>query len=90
MGYDLSLLGPYILNGHFATALPFLTVKLRSLKLERRWIMTNDGEVSQSIALDWQLPKKNVKGIFLVLHGLNGGSKARYVQDLYQILEVQQ
>ncbi|KAF4666540.1 Phospholipase abhd3 [Perkinsus chesapeaki] len=74
---------PFILNGHFATAFPFITVKLRPLQLDRRWIMTNDGEVSQSIALDWQLPKKHVKGIFLVLHGLNGGSKARYVQDLY-------
>ncbi|KAF4690525.1 Phospholipase abhd3 [Perkinsus olseni] len=74
---------PFLLNGHCATAFPFLTVKLKPLKLLRRWIMTDDGKTAQSIALDWQLPPRDVKGILLVLHGLNGGSKARYVQDLY-------
>ncbi|KAF4690526.1 Phospholipase abhd3 [Perkinsus olseni] len=83
--YDANQITPYILNGHWATALLWLVMDFNKPQLERRWFKTDDESpnVPQSIALDWCIPKGEVKGIYLALHGLNGGSGEGYVVDLY-------
>ncbi|KAF4728198.1 Phospholipase abhd3 [Perkinsus olseni] len=83
--YDANQITPYILNGHWATALLWLVMDYKKPQLERRWFKTDDEspDVPQSIALDWCIPKGEVKGIYLALHGLNGGSGEGYVVDLY-------
>ncbi|EER11336.1 Embryogenesis-associated protein EMB8, putative [Perkinsus marinus ATCC 50983] len=88
--YDANHLTPYVLNGHWATALLWLVVDYKKKpQLRRRWFKTDDTTPKhpQSIALDWCLPEgepnREVKGIYLALHGLNGGSGEGYVVDLY-------
>ncbi|EER04888.1 Embryogenesis-associated protein EMB8, putative [Perkinsus marinus ATCC 50983] len=75
---------PYAaINGHLATAIPYLTYRYKKPNLKRRWMYTIDG---QSVALDWCLPPPtgNVKGIVIVLAGINGSSTESYVCDLIE------
>ncbi|KAF4666539.1 Phospholipase abhd3 [Perkinsus chesapeaki] len=82
---DANEITPYVLNGHWATALLWLVMDYKKPEMQRRWFKSDDQEpnVPQSIALDWCIPKGEVKGIYLALHGLNGGSGEGYVVDLY-------
>ncbi|KAF4666538.1 Phospholipase abhd3 [Perkinsus chesapeaki] len=77
---------PYAINGHLATAIPFMLQRYKTPQLKRRWMYTKEeGRPSQSIALDWCLPAGSiVKGIVIVLAGINGSPKEGYVIDMIQ------
>jgi predicted alpha/beta-fold hydrolase len=73
---------PWLLTGDSQTGIPFLINQVKSPKWIRVWLPLSDGEV---VALDISFPKHGydkTKPIYLVLHGLNGGSNEAYVKDL--------
>jgi predicted alpha/beta-fold hydrolase len=71
-------------TGDSRTGLPFLLNKVRDPGWTRVWLPLADGEV---VALDMVFPKQQqnptaaVQPLYLVLHGLNGGSQEEYVKD---------
>ena len=72
---------PWLPTGDGRTGIPFLVNAVRSPNWIRVWLPLADGEV---IALDIALPKRGHvtdQPVYLVLHGLNGGSSEEYVKD---------
>lgn len=79
---------PYLLTGDQRTGIPFIVNKVEEQEYVRVWTQNRfDGEY---LALDIAFPT-NEKGesvhdlnkpVYLVLHGLNGGSHEEYVKDL--------
>lgn len=72
---------PWLPTGDGRTGIPFLVNAVRSPNWIRVWLPLADGEV---IALDIALPKcghVTDQPVYLVLHGLNGGSSEEYVKD---------
>jgi len=62
--------------------MPFLLNHVNSPEWTRLWLPVDDGEV---VALDIAFPESghdSSKPLYLVLHGLNGGSQEEYVKDL--------
>jgi len=74
---------PWMPTGDSRTGLPFLLSKVGPPDWQRVWLPLADGEV---VALDIAFPVRQqghstTQPIYLVLHGLNGGSKEQYVRD---------
>lgn len=72
---------PWIPTGDGRTGLPFLLNSVRDFSYTRVWLPLDDGEVA---ALDIGFPEAGhdvTKPLYLILHGLNGGSQEGYVQD---------
>ena len=88
---------PYLVNGDQRTGIPFLVNKVEEQEYVRVWTVNRfDGEY---LALDIAFPYSDDNGddvdqrkfvhnlskpVYLVLHGLNGGSHEEYVKDLVQ------
>ncbi|KAL7533893.1 hypothetical protein ACHAXR_005510 [Thalassiosira sp. AJA248-18] len=79
---------PYLVNGDQRTGIPFLVNKIEEQEYVRVWTRNRfDGEY---LALDIAFPINEQgnfvhdldKPVYLVLHGLNGGSHEEYVKDL--------
>ena len=73
----------YLLTGDSRTGIPFIINKVVPVPdYVRRWVATPDGE---AVALDIAFPSDGTynpnKPVYLVLHGLNGGSKEEYVME---------
>ena len=74
---------PYLPTGDSLTGIPFLMNRSPTPLYERRWVLnTHDLE---AIAIDIAFPAEGVHSttnpIYLILHGLNGGSHEEYVKD---------
>ena len=72
---------PWMLTGDSRTGIPFLIHGATELTLIHRWLPTIDGE---AIRLEISFPPQGhstTKPIYLVLHGLSGGSQESYVKD---------
>lgn len=72
---------PWTPTGDSRTGLPFLLHSVSSPSWTRVWVPTTDGEV---VALDFSFPSTGhdaTKAMYMVLHGLNGGSEEDYVMD---------
>ncbi|KAL9181809.1 hypothetical protein ACHAXT_012152 [Thalassiosira profunda] len=83
---------PYLVNGDQRTGIPFIVNKVEEQEYVRVWVQNRyDGE---HLALDVAFPYSDdgdaqrsfvhdlSKPVYLVLHGLNGGSHEEYVKDL--------
>ena len=80
---------PYLVNGDHRTGIPFLVNSVPDQEYVRVWCENEfDGEqVALDVAFPYSADGKNfvhdaTKPVFLVLHGLNGGSFEEYVKDL--------
>jgi predicted alpha/beta-fold hydrolase len=72
---------PWLLTGDSRTGIPFLLNKVHAPKWTRVWLPLSDGEV---LALDIAFPRKGYdtsQPVYLVLHGLTGGSQEGLVKD---------
>lgn len=72
---------PWFPTGDSRTGLPFLLNAVPSPAWNRVWLPLTDGEV---VALDIAFPVAGhdvTTPLYLVLHGLNGGSQEEYVKD---------
>lgn len=73
---------PWMPTGDSRTGLPFLIHSVTHPTWTRVWVPTTDGEV---VALDFSFPSStghdSTKPMYMVLHGLNGGSEEDYVMD---------
>jgi len=68
-------------TGDSRTGLPFLLHSVSAPSWTRVWVPTTDGEV---VALDFSFPPDGhdtTQPLYMVLHGLNGGSEEDYVMD---------
>jgi hypothetical protein len=77
---------PWMPTGDSRTGLPFLMNKAPKPVYTRVWLPVDQdaGEAAEVIALDIAFPLTGYdesKPLFLILHGLNGGSTEEYVQD---------
>lgn len=73
---------PWMPTGDSRTGLPFLLNSVQMPTWTRVWVSTHDDE---AVALDFSFPSTgydNTKPLYLVFHGLNGGSQEDYVMDL--------
>ena len=74
---------PYLPTGDSLTGIPFLVNTSKELTYHRVWVQNNVDK--EAVALDIKFPSDGVhsfeKPIFLILHGLNGGSHEDFVQD---------
>jgi hypothetical protein len=73
---------PWQLTGDARTVFPYLLNQPKPPLFHRVWLPTDDGEY---LALDIVFPECGHKASnpnYLVLHGLNGGSREGYVMDL--------
>jgi len=71
----------WLTNGDTQTLIPFIFNKHEKVDYERRWVPVEDGI---KVALDCSMPTTGHdfdKPVFLILHGLNGGSQEEYVKD---------
>jgi len=72
---------PWMPTGDSRTGIPFLIHSANDLNLERLWLPTLDGE---AVRLEVSFPKQGhstTKPLYLVLHGLSGGSQESFVKD---------
>jgi predicted alpha/beta-fold hydrolase len=72
---------PWMPTGDSRTGLPFLLCKVDDPTWTRVWLSVDDGEV---VAIDISFPETGhdtSKPLYLILHGLNGGSQEEYVKD---------
>lgn len=73
---------PWMPTGDSRTGLPFLLLSVPSPTWHRVWLPLDDGETA---ALDVAFPTttghNHSQPIYLLLHGLNGGSQEEYVKD---------
>jgi hypothetical protein len=72
---------PWMPTGDSRTGLPFLINSVTAPTWTRVWVSTHDDE---AVAMDFSFPSTGydeTKPLFLVLHGLNGGSGEEYVMD---------
>jgi len=71
-------------TGDSRTLLPFAMINVAPLPFTRRWLNVTDGEL---VALDCHVPSGPSEAdlrssdVYLVLHGLSGGSDEAYVKD---------
>lgn len=75
---------PWELTGDAQTGLPYLMNKVEKPHFHRVWLETIDNEY---LALDIAFPSTGhdeTRPIYLIFHGLNGGSDEGYVVDLAQ------
>jgi hypothetical protein len=80
--YNKDIATPWILTGDARTGLPFLLNKVDKPQWTRVWLPTVDDEV---VALDFSFPATghdSRKPLYLVLHGLNGGSEEEYCREM--------
>lgn len=74
----------YLPTGDALTGIPFLVNKVDKQSYHRVWVQNKIDK--EAVALDIQFPLDGVhstrKPIFLILHGLNGGSHEEYVQEM--------
>jgi predicted alpha/beta-fold hydrolase len=74
---------PYLLTGDSLTGIPFLINKSEEIAYHRVWVQNKVD--NEAVALDIKFPSDGVhstrKPIFLILHGLSGGSHEEYVRD---------
>ena len=75
---------PYLPTGDALTGIPFLVNKVDEQSYHRVWVQNKVDK--EAVALDIQFPPDGVhstrKPIFLILHGLNGGSHEEYVREM--------
>lgn len=72
---------PWMPTGDSRTGIPFLVHRSPDLDLEEVWLPTLDGE---AVRLAVSFPKQGhsaTKPLYLVLHGLSGGSQEAFVKD---------
>ena len=74
----------YLLTGDSRTGIPFLVNKVESVPdYVRRWVAIP--EDNEAVALDIAFPLDGIynpnKPVYLVLHGLNGGSHEEYIME---------
>jgi predicted alpha/beta-fold hydrolase len=72
---------PWLPTGDSRTGIPFLLNKVQPPTWTRVWLPVHDGEV---VALDIAFPVSGhdtSNPVYLVLHGLSGGSQEEYVRD---------
>lgn len=84
--YSTDKATPWMVTGDARTGLPFIlnTVDYRP-NWVRMWLPTKTSPDPDVIALDISFPRTGHdagKPVYLVLHGLNGGSSEQYVLDL--------
>ena len=76
----------YLPTGDSLTGIPFLINKSEKQTYHRVWVQNNVD--NEAVALDIKFPTDGVhntrKPIFLILHGLNGGSNEEFVQDFIE------
>jgi len=76
---------PWLVTGDTRTGVPFIVNHLPEQKLVRRWLPTNIPGEKEAVILDFAFPSDGVhrgdRPIYLILHGLNGGSNEGYVRD---------
>uniref|UniRef100_A0A7S2LSQ2 AB hydrolase-1 domain-containing protein n=1 Tax=Leptocylindrus danicus TaxID=163516 RepID=A0A7S2LSQ2_9STRA len=76
---------PWILNGDMRTVIPWLLNSVDVLPHIRRWVPSDVPGDNEAVALDLFFPANGVyyseKPIYIILHGLNGGSDEPFVQD---------
>ena len=74
---------PYLPTGDSLTGIPFLVNKSEKLDYERVWVQNEIDK--EAVALDIRFPVDGIhdeeKPLFLILHGLNGGSHEDYVLE---------
>lgn len=74
---------PYLPNGDSLTGIPFLVNSSPHISYERRWVINR--EDFEAVAIDIAFPSNGIhnttKPLYLILHGLNGGSHEEYVRD---------
>lgn len=73
---------PWMPTGDARTGLPFLLNRAPTLTWHRLWLPLEDEEV---VALDMVFPPHGhdtSKPVYLILHGLNGGSQEAYVREM--------
>lgn len=85
---------PYLVNGDHRTGIPFLVNSAPEQDYVRVWVKNEfDGEylaldiafpVIKGEGVDDRYAHNKTKPVFLVLHGLNGGSHEEYVKDFVQ------
>jgi len=80
--YDDGRGTPWLCTGDSRTGMPFLLNSIPDLTYVRRWLPVDKNE---ALIMDIAFPKDGKfhsdKPVYLVLHGLNGGSKEDYVKD---------
>jgi len=81
--YPTSTSSPFAFSGDTRTTLPFIlaSITLPPATYHRRWVPTTDGE---HVAVDCAFPAAGhdeIGDVYLLLHGLNGGSDEEYVKD---------
>jgi hypothetical protein len=72
---------PWLPTGDSRTGIPFLVNSVTAPTWTRVWVPTHDDE---AVALDFSFPSTGydeTRPLFLILHGLNGGSGEGYVMD---------
>jgi hypothetical protein len=75
---------PWMPTGDSRTGLPFLLNKVDAPTWTRVWLPVDDG--AEVVAIDISFPEtghefSKSKPLYLILHGLNGGSQEEYVKD---------
>uniref|UniRef100_A0A7S2MD80 AB hydrolase-1 domain-containing protein n=1 Tax=Helicotheca tamesis TaxID=374047 RepID=A0A7S2MD80_9STRA len=75
----------WLLTGDARTGVPFFINHVPQQKFVRRWVPTEELGETEAIILDIAFPPDGIhrrdKPIYMVLHGLNGGSGEEYVRD---------
>jgi hypothetical protein len=84
--YSTDTATPWMVTGDARTGLPFILNKVDYRpNWVRMWLPTKTSPDPDVLALDISFPSTGhdfVKPVYLVLHGLNGGSSEHYVLDL--------
>lgn len=83
--YDDGRGTPWMVTGDARTGVPFLLNNIPQQTFVRRWVPSGVSGEKEALILDIAFPKDGVhrrnKPIYLILHGLNGGSDEEYVKD---------
>mmetsp|Transcript_6557 Transcript_6557/g.9553 ORF Transcript_6557/g.9553 Transcript_6557/m.9553 type:complete len:647 (-) Transcript_6557:319-2259(-) len=90
--YDASENGdatPWLVTGDSRTGIPFLINSVESQIYTRVWLSSElVGKEEESVAMDIAFPPDGIhrtdKPLYLVLHGLNGGSSEEYIKEFVQ------
>lgn len=73
---------PYLKTGDSATLIQFILCTGKKVKYHRVWLQNK--EDNEAVALDISFPSNGIhsseKTVYVLFHGLNGGSDERYVQ----------
>lgn len=81
--YDDGRGTPWLITGDSRTGIPFVVISLPEQKYVRRWVPSPVDK--EAVILDIAFPPDGEfrprKPIYMILHGLNGGSSEEYVKD---------